>query len=87
MNPAADLKLTDLFLFLFAIQVTLTSRELSGQDLAKFYDEITNVLRVLVQSADSDDKLCGVLIIGKRAFKMNRIESATRRSDRVSPNR
>jgi len=49
------------------MQVTLTSRELSGQDLAKFYDEITNVLRVLVQSADSDDKLCGVLIIGKRA--------------------
>jgi len=44
----------------------LTSRELSGQDQAKFYDEITNILRVLVQSTDSDDKLCGVLIIGKR---------------------
>ncbi|KAG0047331.1 phosphatidylinositol kinase- protein kinase tor1 [Gryganskiella cystojenkinii] len=37
--------------------------ELSWQDQAKFYDEITNILRILVQSADSDDKLCGVLII------------------------
>ncbi|KAF9582493.1 phosphatidylinositol kinase- protein kinase tor1, partial [Lunasporangiospora selenospora] len=43
--------------------VTLTSRELSGQDLAKFYSEVNGIIRTLVQSVDSDDKLCGVLII------------------------
>ncbi|KAG0200190.1 hypothetical protein BGX28_006672 [Mortierella sp. GBA30] len=47
----------------FRCQVALTSRELSGQDLAKFYTEVNTVLRALVQSIDSDDKLCGVLII------------------------
>ena len=46
-------------------QVSLTTRELSGQDLTKFYGEINSILRALVQSVDSDDKLCGVHIIGK----------------------
>ncbi|KAF9952831.1 phosphatidylinositol kinase- protein kinase tor1 [Mortierella alpina] len=43
--------------------VSLTTRELSGQDLTKFYGEINSILRALVQSVDSDDKLCGVHII------------------------
>ncbi|KAF9190501.1 phosphatidylinositol kinase- protein kinase tor1 [Haplosporangium sp. Z 767] len=43
--------------------VALTSRELSGQDLNKFYGEVNGIIRGLVQSVDSDDKLCGVLII------------------------
>ncbi|KAF9929593.1 phosphatidylinositol kinase- protein kinase tor1 [Linnemannia zychae] len=43
--------------------VTSTTKELSGQDLIKFYGEINSIIRVLVQSVDSEDKLCGVLII------------------------
>ncbi|KAF9399707.1 hypothetical protein BGZ94_005664 [Podila epigama] len=44
--------------------VTLTSRELSGPDSAKFHGEVNNVIRSFVLSVDSDDKLCGALIIG-----------------------
>ncbi|KAF9172143.1 phosphatidylinositol kinase- protein kinase tor1 [Mortierella sp. AD011] len=43
--------------------VTLTSRELSGEDLTKFYGEVNSTIRTLVQSVDNDDKLCGALII------------------------
>ncbi|KAF8978704.1 phosphatidylinositol kinase- protein kinase tor1 [Entomortierella lignicola] len=43
--------------------VTLTSRELSGEDLTKFYGEVNSIIRTLVQSGDNDDKLCGALII------------------------
>ncbi|KAF9147911.1 phosphatidylinositol kinase- protein kinase tor1, partial [Linnemannia schmuckeri] len=43
--------------------VTLTTKELSGQDLTKFYGEINSIIKVLLQSADSEDKLCGVLVI------------------------
>ncbi|KAG0362437.1 phosphatidylinositol kinase- protein kinase tor1 [Gamsiella multidivaricata] len=43
--------------------VTLTSRELSGEDLTKFYQEINGIIRTLVGSIDNDDKLCGALII------------------------
>lgn len=41
------------------------SRELSGQDLKRFYGEVNSVIWTLVQSVDNSDKLCGVMIIGK----------------------
>ncbi|KAF9437779.1 phosphatidylinositol kinase- protein kinase tor1 [Entomortierella beljakovae] len=43
--------------------VTHTSRELSGEELTKFNVEVNGIIIALVQSADSDDRLCGVLII------------------------
>ncbi|KAF9116461.1 phosphatidylinositol kinase- protein kinase tor1 [Mortierella sp. AM989] len=43
--------------------VTLTTRELSGEDLMKFYGEVNSIIRTLVQSVDNDDRLCGALII------------------------
>ncbi|KAF9352686.1 phosphatidylinositol kinase- protein kinase tor1 [Mortierella sp. NVP85] len=43
--------------------VILTSRETSGEDLNKLYGEVNSTIRTLVQSGDSDDKLCGALII------------------------
>ncbi|KAG0305000.1 hypothetical protein BGZ98_004718 [Dissophora globulifera] len=43
--------------------VTLSLRELAGEDLTKFHGEINNVIRTLVQSNDGDDKLCEALII------------------------
>ncbi|KAK3827302.1 MAG: armadillo-type protein [Linnemannia gamsii] len=42
---------------------TLSTKELSGQDLTKFYGEINSVIKVLLQSVDNEDKLCGVLVI------------------------
>ncbi|KAF9279781.1 phosphatidylinositol kinase- protein kinase tor1 [Linnemannia elongata] len=47
----------------FKEYVTLATKELSGQDLTKFYGEINSIIKVLLQSADSEDKLCGVLVI------------------------
>jgi len=44
------------------------SRELSGQDLKRFYGEVNSVIWTLVQSVDNNDKLCGVMIIGKWAI-------------------
>ncbi|KAG0356937.1 phosphatidylinositol kinase- protein kinase tor1 [Podila minutissima] len=43
--------------------VTLSSRELSGPDLTKFYGEVNSIIRAFVLSVDNDDKLCGALII------------------------
>ncbi|KAF9387898.1 phosphatidylinositol kinase- protein kinase tor1 [Podila verticillata] len=43
--------------------VTLSSRELSGPDLTKFYGEVNGIIRAFVLSVDNDDKLCGALII------------------------
>ena len=40
------------------------SRELSGQDLKRFYGEVNSIIWTLVQSVDNNDKLCGVMIIG-----------------------
>lgn len=53
---------------LITIQVTLATKELSGQDLTKFYGDINGIIKVLLQSADSEDKLCGVLIIGRQGM-------------------
>ncbi|KAF9993671.1 phosphatidylinositol kinase- protein kinase tor1 [Entomortierella chlamydospora] len=41
------------------------SRELSGQDLKRFYGEVNSIIWTLVQSVDNNDKLCGVMIIDK----------------------
>jgi FKBP12-rapamycin complex-associated protein len=40
------------------------SRELSGQELKRFYDEVNNIIKNHVQSPEINDKLCGVMIIG-----------------------
>lgn len=64
-----SLALTDGAFFpnvLITLQVTLATKELSGQDLTKFYGEINSIIKVLLQSADSEDKLCGVLFIGRQ---------------------
>ncbi|KAG0345157.1 phosphatidylinositol kinase- protein kinase tor1 [Podila humilis] len=45
--------------------VVANSRELSGQDLKRFYGEVNSVIWTLVQSVDNNDKLCGVMIIDK----------------------
>lgn len=45
------------------------SRELSGQDLKRFYGEVNSVIWTLVQSVDNNDKLCGVMIIGELRVK------------------
>ncbi|KAF9586443.1 phosphatidylinositol kinase- protein kinase tor1 [Lunasporangiospora selenospora] len=43
----------------------LKSKELSGQDLKRFYGEVNSIIWTLVQSVDNNDKLCGVMIIDK----------------------
>ncbi|ORZ10331.1 phosphatidylinositol kinase Tor2 [Lobosporangium transversale] len=45
--------------------VVVMSRELSGQDLKRFYGEVNSIIWTLVQSVDNNDKLCGVMIIDK----------------------
>ncbi|KAF9435486.1 phosphatidylinositol kinase- protein kinase tor1 [Entomortierella beljakovae] len=45
--------------------VVVMSRELSGQDLKRFYGEVNSTIWTLVQSVDNNDKLCGVMIIDK----------------------
>jgi hypothetical protein len=40
------------------------SRELSGQDLKRFYGEVNSIIWTLVQSVDNNEKLCGVMLIG-----------------------
>lgn len=45
--------------------VVVMSRELSGQDLKRFYGEVNSIIWTLVQSVDSNEKLCGVMLIEK----------------------
>jgi len=45
-------------------QVSVMSRELSGEDLKRFYGEVNSIIWTFVQSVDNNDKLCGVMIIG-----------------------
>ncbi|KAG0064947.1 phosphatidylinositol kinase- protein kinase tor1 [Linnemannia elongata] len=45
--------------------VAVMSRELSGEDLKRFYGEVNSIIWTLVQSVDNNDKLCGVMIIDK----------------------
>lgn len=45
------------------------SRELSGEDLKRFYGEVNSIIWTLVQSVDNNDKLCGVMIIGTGSVK------------------
>jgi len=47
------------------------TRELSGQDLKRFFVEVNGIIWTMVQSVDNNDKLCGVMIIGNGCSDCN----------------
>ncbi|KAG0044728.1 phosphatidylinositol kinase- protein kinase tor1 [Gryganskiella cystojenkinii] len=53
------------------------TRELSGQDLKRFFVEVNGIIWTMVQSVDNNDKLCGVMIIDK-LIEIEGMENTTR---------